>query len=442
MINYKHLYWIIFIVMTGGIVCGLNIAGISGAVSYIQEVFNLNDIEIGLVVSSITIGCIIGSLILGYLSEKHGRRKILILTSFIFIISSLGSALSTSPTTLIFYRFVGGLSVGTISFLGPVYISEISPQKIRGKLVSLNQLAIVIGILLAYIFDYLIIYTNNSWRYMLAIPIIFSIIYMIFSIKSLPESPRWLVINKKKSEAETIFKNIEGKKSAKEHIIKIEESLSMKNKIKLKDFFKGKIKKIMIIGIILAIFQQIVGINAVIAYAPSIFENIGIQTQNALLQSILIGFVNFLSTFIAIWLIDNKGRKILLIYGSIGMTLTLSYLVYGFSLSQNNILILIALLGYIAFYGASFAPILGVINSEIFSNNFRGIGMSFTAAINWLSAFVVIQFSPYIINNIGASILFGFFAIFSFLSLIFVKFYIPETKNKSLEQIEIEMNSK
>jgi len=441
MTKYKHLYWIILILMTGGIVCGLNIAGISGAVSNIKEIFNLNDNGIGIIVSSLTIGCIIGSLILGYLSEKYGRRKILILTSVLFTISSLGSALSTSPFLLIFYRFIGGISVGTVSFLGPLYISEVSPPKMRGKLVSLSQFAIVIGILLAYIFNYLLINLSNSWRYMLAVPFIFSIIYMVLSIKSLPESPRWLTINNKKSEAINIFEKIDGKKLAKEYINNIEDSLSMKNKISFKDLLKGNIRKILLMGIILAIFQQIVGINAIISYAPMIFEKVGIQSQNAVLQSILIGFVNFLSTIIAIWLIDNKGRKILLIYGAIGMTITLSYLSYAFSFNQSNILILIAILLYVIFYAASFAPILGVINSEIFSNNFRGIGMSFASAINWLSAFVVVQFSPYILNNLGGSALFGIFATFSLLSLIFVKVYIPETKNKSLEEIEKELNS-
>lgn len=441
MTNYKDLYWIISIVMTGGIVCGLNIAGISGAVSQIQNIFNLDDNGIGIVVSSLTIGCIIGSMILGYSSEKYGRKKTLILTSVLFTISSIGSALSTSPLSLIFYRFIGGIAVGTISFLGPLYISEISPPKIRGKLVSLSQFAIVIGILLAYIFDYFLIDITNSWRYMLLVPFIFSIIYMVLSTIYLPESPRWLVINNKKSEAKNVFEKIEGKKLAKKYINNIEESLSIKNKISFKYFLKGNIRKIILIGLLLAIFQQVVGINAVITYAPMIFENIGIQSQNALLQSILIGFVNFSATIIALWLIDKKGRKILLIYGAIGMTITLLYLTYAFSFSQNNILILIAILMYVIFYASSFAPILGVINSEIFSNNFRGIGMSFAAAINWLSAFLVVQFSPYIINNLGGSMLFGIFAVFSLLALIFVKLYIPETKNKSLEEIEKELNS-
>ncbi|RBQ22252.1 putative sialic acid transporter [Candidatus Methanobinarius endosymbioticus] len=441
MINYKHLYWITFIVMTVGIVCGLNIAGISGAVSSIQDIFNLNDTRFGIIVSSLTIGCIIGSLILGYLSERYGRRKTLILTSILFIISSLGCALSNSTLSLIFYRFIGGLAVGTISFLGPMYISEIAPPKIRGRLVSLNQFAIVIGILLAYIFDYFLLGTINSWRYMLIIPLIFSILCMILSIKSLPESPRWLTLNNKKSEAKSIFEKIEGKELIKEDINNIEKSSSMKNKIFYKNFFRGNDKKIILIGLVLAIFQQIVGINAVITYAPMIFKNIGIQSQSALLQSIIIGLVNFLATIIALWLIDKKGRKILLICGALGMTITLSYLAFAFRFSQNSILILIAILMYVTFYAASFAPILGVITSETFSNNFRGIAMSITSAINWLSAFMIVQFSPYILNNLGGNILFGIFAVFSLLALIFVKIYIPETKNKSLEEIEKELTS-
>lgn len=442
MSNYKYLYWIIFIATNGGLLFGLNIAGISGAVNSIQSFFNLNDISLGIVVSSLIIGCLIGAFSAGYSIEKYGRKKVLIFSSILFAISSLGCALAQTPILLMVFRLLGGIGVGIVSVVGPTYISEISPPKSRGKLVSLHQFAIVTGILLAYIFNYFFIDIANGWRYMLGFPFIFSILFMISIVTSLPESPRWLITKNRNTEAFNILKKVHGLNLAKKEIKYIEDSLSSKTKrVSFKDIFKGRIRKIVLIGAMLAIFQQIVGINAVINYAPIIFGKTGVATDTALLQSILIGTVNFLATIIAIWLIDSKGRKPLLIWGALGMTLTLAYVSYAFAFNQNNVGILIAILAYIAFFAASFAPILAVSTSEIFSNYFRGMAMSFTSAISWVSTFIILQFSPYVLNQFGGVILFRIFAFCSFLALIFVKVWIPETKGKSLEEIEKELTT-
>jgi sugar porter (SP) family MFS transporter len=441
MSNYKHLYWIIFAVANGGLLFGLNIAGISGGVNSIQSFFNLNDSALGIVVSSLIIGCLFGASSTGYFIEKYGRKKVLISTSILFAISSLGCVFTSSYISLIIFRLIGGIGVGIVSVAVPTYISEISPPKKRGMLVSFHQLAIVIGILLAYTFNYFFMDLANGWRYMLGVPFIFSIFFMILILTSLPESPRWLISKDMKLEALNILKKVHGFDVAKDEIKDIEDSLSSKcKKISFKYLFKGKVMKIVLLGTILAIFQQLVGINAVINYAPIIFEKTRVGGDIALLQSVFIGIVNFLATFIALLYIDSKGRKTLLIWGAVGMTLTLAYISYGFVFNLNNIGILIAILLYIAFFAASFAPILGVITSEMFSNHFRGIAMSFTLSISWISTFIVVQFSPYILNNFGGSFLFGFFALCSFLALIFVKLWIPETKGKSLEEIEIELS--
>ena len=440
MSNYKHLYWIIFVATNGGLLFGLNIAGISGAVNSIQSFFNLNDISLGIVVSSLIIGCLLGVSSVWYFIEKYGRKKVIIFTSILFAVSSLGCVFAQSPILLMIFRLIGGIGVGAVSVLGPIYISEISPPEKRGKLVSLHQFAIVTGILLAYIFNYFFIDIANVWRYMLGVPFIFSIIFMILILTSLPESPRWLIAKSEKLKAFEVLKKAHGSALAKDEVKEIENSLSSKTKkISFKDIFKGNIGKVVLLGILLATFQQLVGINAVINYAPIIFEKTGVNTDIALLQSIFIGIVNFLATIIAIWFIDSKGRKPLLIWGAIGMTLTLAYISYGFAFNVSNIGILVAILSYIAFFAASFAPVLGVITSEIFSNHIRAVAMSITGTANWIFTFIVVQFSPYILNQFGGAILFGIFAICSLLALIFVKIWIPETKGKSLEEIEKEL---
>jgi len=440
MSNYKHLYWIIFVATNGGLLFGLNMAGISGAVNSIQSFFSLNDNTLGIVVSSLIIGCLFGAAFTGYFIEKYGRKKVLIFSSILFAISALGSIFAQDPISLIIFRFIGGIGVGIISVLGPTYISEISIPEKRGMLVSCHQFSIVIGILLAYIFDYFLIGVADGWRYMLGVPFIFSILFMIIILAYLPESPRWLISKGETPKALKILEKIHGIDIAKEEIKDIENSTSSKTKqLSFKDIFKGKIRKIVLLGVMLAVFQQIVGINAVISYAPIIFEKIGMSGHIALLQSVLIGIVNFLATIIALYFIDSKGRKTLLIWGAVGMTLTLTYLSYSFAYSENDLGILIAILGYIAFFAASFAPVLGVITSEMFSNNFRAIAMSLTGTLNWIFTFIVVQFAPSILNQLGGAILFGIFAICSFLALIFVKIWIPETKGKTLEEIEREL---
>jgi len=437
MSDYKHLYWIIFVATNGGLLFGLNIAGISGAVNPIQSFFNLNDTALGIVVSSLIIGCLLGASSTGYFIEKYGRKKVIVFTSILFAISSLGCAFAQSPILWMVFRIVGGIGVGIVSVLGPIYISEISPPEKRGRFVSLHQFAIVTGILLAYIFNYFFIDIANGWRYMLGVPFIFSILFMIFILSYLPESPRWLIAKGEKLKAFEVLKKVHGVDLAKEEVKEIKSSLSSKvKKISFKDILKGKTLKIVLLGAVLAIFQQIVGINAVINYAPIIFEKTGVNTDIALLQSIFIGTVNFLATIIALWFIDSKGRKPLLIWGAIGMTLALAYISYEFAFNVSNIGILIAILAYIAFFAASFAPVLGVITSEIFSNHIRAVAMSITGTVNWIFTFIVVQFSPYILNQFGGAILFGIFAICSLLALIFVKIWIPETKGKSLEEIE------
>ncbi len=418
-------------------------AGISGAIPFLKEYFLLDDLVLGMAVSSIMIGCLVGALAVGSFSDKYGRKKLMMVTAIFFMISALGCSLAHNLWFFILSRIIGGIAVGSASVLGPTYISEIAPAERRGTLVSNNQLAIVIGILLAYVIDYSLVNVLNGWRYMLAVPFIFGLLNLILLNISFPESPRWLAKIGKTDESYSIFQKIGGNAYAAEELITVSKSLNKHdngNDAKFSELFKGKFAYIMLLGTILAVFQQITGINAVVNYAPSIFQKTGVGGDTALLQSIIVGFVNFIFTIVAVRLVDIWGRKTLLLLGSAGMTISLIYLTLTFAFNASNSLgVLISLLAYIAFFAASLAPVMWVVTSEMYPTRLRGIAMSFSTGISWAFTLLVVQFFPWLLNNLGGMISFGLFAGFSLLAFIFIKFYIPETKGKSLEQIEADL---
>lgn len=440
----KYLYWITFVAINGGLMFGLNMGGIAGATDMIRGEFSLTDGGLGTVASILTIGCLLGALFTGNFTDKYGRKKVMVATAIFYIISALGCALAPSALLLNIFRFISGLAVGATSVVGPMYISEISPAKKRGTLVSFNQFAITIGILLAYVFDYFLVgLGDNSWRYMLAVPAIFGVLYLIFLIVSFPESPRWLLANGKRDEAVATLQKIGGDAFVREDLPEMEKTLSAeknKEKVSFGELFKGKTGKVVLIGTLIAAFQQITGINAVIMFSPDIFKSAGVGGDTALFNSMLVGFVNFLMTIVALWLVDSKGRKTLLLWGAAGMILSLAYLTYEFMQpTQNPTGVLIALLAYISFFAASFAPVMWVIISEIYPNRVKGLAMSFSTAVSWLCTFLTVQFTPVISGSIGMQWVFAIFGIFSVIAFVFVKVWIPETKGKSLEQIEKEL---
>jgi sugar porter (SP) family MFS transporter len=368
----------------------------------------------------------------------------MITTAVLYIVSALGCALATSAVLLITFRLLSGLVVGMTSVVGPMYISEVSPAKNRGRLVSMNQFAITFGILLAYVIDYLLIgLGENSWRYMLAVPSVFGAVYLAFLVTSLPESPRWVLSKNLKDEAINVIRKIGGQKLIDDELPEMEKIiLDERNETRagLKEIFKNKTRKIVLIGTLLAAFQQITGINAVIMFAPNIFQATGAATENSLFQSVVVGLVNFLMTIVALWLVDRKGRKVLLIWGALGMSISLAYLFFEFAKPvQNGIAVLIALLFYIAFFAASFAPIMWVVISEIYPNRIRGVAMSFSTAVSWLCTFITVFLAPVIQGSLGLHYLFGIFGVLSIVAFLFVLIWIPETKGKPLEQIEKEL---
>jgi len=433
----QSLFLYTFITVFGGLIVGLNMAGISGGIPFIQDQFGLNDMSLGLVVGILTIGCLFGALLGGRFSDKYGRRKVMFFSAFLFIISSLGCALSPNAAGLMVFRFISGFGVGMISAVAPVYISEISPAKLRGTLVSYNQLAVVIGILIAYVIDYILLNYENNWRMMLGFPFIFSVIYLLL-LSILPESPRWLYTQNKKDKASQVIDKLSLDKSEFGNLAL--SATQADQKVRISDLFRGKLAKVVLIGSLLAALQQITGINVIINYAPTIFEMTGVAGDIALVQSIYVGIVNLIFTLIAVWLVDKVGRKILLLCGSLGMAVSLAYLVYTFLVpSANGIGSLIAVLFYIGFFAASLAPVMWVVTSEIYPSRIRGTAMSLSTGISWLCTFLTVQFFPWILNNLGGSVAFGIFAIFSLIAFVFIWICIPETKGKSLEKIEYEL---
>ena len=424
----------------GGLLFGFDTAVISGTINFIQPYFGLSEVGLGWTVSSLLFGCIIGVSIAGKAGDIYGRKKVLMLAAALFFISALGSALTHNLNYFIIARIIGGIGVGVASILSPMYIAEIAPAKYRGTLVSLNQLAIVIGILVAFFSNYLLVDTGeNNWRWMLVVMAAPALL-LFFSLFFVPESPRWLVGNKRSDEALQVLIKTTGKESATNELKEIEESLKTKEEARYKDLLVPKMKPILMLGIILAIFQQITGINTIMYYAPKIFAQVGQSNDSALLQTIAIGGTNLLFTIVAMIFIDRFGRKFLILAGSLGMTLMLTGLSLLYFLQQTSgILVLVFILGYIAFFAASLGPAVWVVISEIFPNRLRSKGMSVAIVALWTACIIVTILFPVMLEKLSGGTTFMIFAMICLANLIYVWLKVPETKGKSLEELEKEL---
>ena len=406
--NGKVLFYA-FIAAFGALIVGLNMGGMSGAVDLIEKEFALSALAKGFVTGSLLIGCLIGALVGGSLSDKYGRKPMLIFSAILLGISGLGCWLyAPGWVWLTIYRFVGGFGVGVLSAVIPSYISEISPANLRGTLVSFYQMGVVIGILVAYLFNFGI---RDNWHLMLSLPFFFAVADILLLLM-LPESPTWLEVRGKEK----------GEQSA-----------------RFGDLFRGKVGKVVFLGCMLAFFQQITGINVVVNYAPSILDKIGVG-NDTLLQTVYIGIANLIFTIIAMWLVDKFGRKTLLITGGIGCFISLAYLTDAYSTpTPSSLGVLIAIIGYIAFFALSFSPLMFVVTAEMYPSKIRGTAMALSTGISWACAFIVVQFYPWMEATMGANIAFGIFAALILAACFFIAFCIPETKGKTLEQIEKEL---
>lgn len=436
----NYVVFISVVAALGGLLFGFDTAVISGTLNFIQLYFRLSEAGLGWTVSSLLFGCMFGVAIAGKMGDRFGRRKVLMFAAFLFLLSAVGSALSTSLLMFVTARLTGGLAVGMASILSPMYIAEISPAEYRGRLVSLNQLAIVTGILIAFFTNYLLVGTGeNNWRWMLLVMAAPALL-LFFCLFFVPESPRWLVARNKDESAFDVLVKTTGGDLARKELDEIRQTLQNHEKAGYRELLAPSIRPILWVGIILAVFQQITGINTIMYYAPKIFAQIGQSNDTALLQTIAIGGTNLVFTVIAMLFIDRFGRKFLILTGSMGMTMMLAglSLLYFFE-EATGMLVLIFILGYIAFFAASLGPALWVVVSEIFPNRLRSKGMSVAVIALWVAASIVAIVFPIMLEALSGAVTFMIFALICMINFWYVLKFVPETKGKTLEELEKEL---
>lgn len=418
----------------GGILFGYNTSVISGVLLFITRDFQLTTIQQEVIVSTLLIGALIGAFFGGFIADHFGRKKTLFLTLILFFIGVLTLTDAHGFQTLLIGRFISGLAIGIVSMAVPLYIAEMSPPENRGALVSLNQLCITLGILIAYIVTYSFA-PKAEWRSMFGfafIPIVIQFIGLFF----IPETPSWLTSHDRKGEAEKIFHKIRISHARAEKVEREEDTPTRKS---WKELFRPQVRKPFLIGIGVAVFQSITGINTVIYYAPQIFQLAGYQAaQTALFATILVGVVNVLVTIISLWLIDRVGRRPLLIGGLIGMAASLGLLGVAFLVHEEltGILAVVGLLIYVAFFAVSLGPVAWLIISEVYPLGIRGRAMGIATFSNWVCNYFVSLTFLTLIQVLGTSGTFWLYAIICFLGLWFVIKLVPETKGKTFEQIQ------
>jgi MFS family permease len=506
----KKLVFIAFVVSLGGFLFGFDAGIISGVMSFASPEFNLSDIQSGWVVSSPSFAAMIAMLFSGRLSDKFGRKKILLFVAFLYAISAVLSALATSYEMLYIARIIGGLAFGAALVLAPMYIAEISSAENRGKLVSLQQLNIVFGFFAAFLSNYffnkyntpesLFLADENVWRWMLGIELIPAVAYFIF-LFFIPKSPRWLYLKQNYEETRKVLIQIHGKEKGALEIMSIEENIyadKLKPPIQVKDLFKRSLRFILVVGLIVGVLQQITGINAVYFYATSIFKQTGIGTDAAFSSGVLLSTISVIFTFFAIYLIDRMGRRPLLLIGTAGIAISLLVCAYGFNqatykLSQEKInqfefsesqklspfadqlydndidfkndiksalgnkvyskndgaileaatainanLILIGILGFIACFAFSLGPVMWVLLSELYPLKYRGLAIGVIAFVNSLISSLVQLIFPWELSNLGNALTFFIFGAIALVGFFILLKILPETKGKSLEELEKE----
>ena len=443
-------------VALGGFLMGFDASVISGVVTFIEPEFGLTKIELGWSVASLTLAATLAMAISGPLSDRIGRRPVLKVAATLFAISAVASGLAPNFTALVAARMLGGLGVGAALIIAPMYIGEIAPAAMRGRLVSFNQLNIVIGISAAFFSNYLILRLGSSelawtetlhldewsWRWMLGVEALPAMFYLA-ALLTVPESPRWLLMHGRDDEARSVLCRVSDGVQAAAAISAVKASIEAESGIRrpaLRDLFGPSMKGVMVIAVAVAVLQQMTGINSVFFYAPMIFEQSGIGTDASFMQAVLVGLVNLIFTVFAILFVDRLGRRPLLGAGLLGITVCMLIIACGFAAAERNpMLILVGILGFVASFAFSLGPVMWVLFSELFPNRIRGLAISFVGLINSAVSFLVQLIFPWELENLGNSVTFAVYAVFAIVGFVFLMWRLPETKGKSLEELELEL---
>ena len=434
----RQLLWSAAVAALGGFLFGFDTAVISGTTDALRLRFLLDSNQLGFTVASALIGTIFGSIGAGKPSETYGRRPVLRALAVLYFLTAAGCGLAWNWLSLVIFRFIGGLAIGASSVVAPMYIAEISPAALRGRLVALSQFNVVAGILAAYFSNYIIAgiiggAETNAWRWMLGVAAVPSALFFLLVLR-IPESPRWLVKAHRREEAAAVLRAM-GNDTPEALVREIAESLHEETVSANEPFFQRKYLKPILLAVMVASFNQLSGINALIYYTADIFRMAGAERTSALLQSVIIGVTNLLFTMVAMTVIDRFGRRMLLLIGAVGLALCLSLTAWAFYRGSGGTVVLISLIGYIAFFAFSQGSVIWVYISEIFPNRVRARGQALGSFTHWFWAAVVSWSFPIIAEASGASA-FAFFAAMMVLQFVLVWRFLPETKGVSLEQIQ------
>ena len=456
-INLGYLVFLSVVAALGGFLFGYDTAVISGTIAQVTEQFGLDALQQGWYVGCALIGSIIGVLFAGILSDKFGRKSTMILSAILFSTSAIGCAVSTDFNQLVIYRIIGGVGIWVVSIISPFYISEVAVAQYRERLVSLYQLAVTIGFLGAYLVNYQLlgysmsnpdvstgwwnlVFVSEVWRGMLGMETLPAIMFFII-IFFIPESPRWLILKGREEKATNILERIYT--SSKEALFQLTETksvLSSESKSEWKLLLQPGIRKAVIIGVCIAVLGQFMGVNAVLYYGPSIFENAGLSGGDSLFYQVLVGLVNTLTTVLALVIIDKVGRKKLVYYGVSGMVISLvliaTYFIYGESWGISSIFLLIFFLFYVFCCAVSICAVVFVLLSEMYPTRVRGLAMSIAGFALWIGTYLIGQLTPWMLQNLTPAGTFILFAIMCVPYMLIVWKLVPETTGKSLEEIE------
>jgi len=431
----------------GGLLFGYDTGVISGAILFISQELRLTPFLEGLVVASLLLGAAVGAASAGPLSDRLGRRNLVVIAAILFTIGAIGAALSPNVAVLVLFRVVLGLAVGTAALVVPLYLSEIAPTEIRGAISSLNQLNIVVGILLAFIVNALLA-NAEAWRWMLGLAAIPSLVLLI-GMFFLPETPRWLVSQDRDEDARDVLRRSRNEEETEKEIRDIRE-VEEQEEGGLRELTASWVRPALVVAIGLAVFQQIIGINTIIYYAPTTLTNVGYGAAAAIYANLIIGVVNVLMTLVAIWIIDRVGRKPLLLVGLVGMVASLTIL--GLStllLSEPSsptdavaVITLLCLAGFIISFAATWGPTVWVMLPEVLPLRIRGTAMGVAIFLHWIANFLVSQTFPSLLASVGPGPVFLGYAVIGVLAFVFVSAFVTETKGRSLEEIEADLQQK